>query len=413
MTNTQKLGIGATGIIAAVIGMKIIATSFNNILHVTNQQELYDAFRKAEIEPVTKIVVDVSEMNIDSTVHMNRMLASRGNTLILDFQGCALIPTNAFYERGDSVVLERRPDMRYKQKSDTITKDDQAFSHKYMMDNNVVMSNGAIIAQRKKKTIGISYCSAFGGGLNNFFIYGCTIAAEFRFNLMGYCKQVRATESSYIGFLVTIGNWSGADYINSQSNVFRMEQTRSKISDGAYASFIVYQSACCINEQSISEGGTPDYHYIFDGKGSPLVRENTLNTFYVEAVWKKACIKEAPSGGIATANNLWVQPTSKLFKGALIDGTGSKAGSQINITNTGWITGQEQFLCDSTTNSGRWRIDNILADWDTSTFWVNGKLPVSYYGTILKGGRNSMIYNGYSINFNKQKLNPTALLPKQ
>lgn len=322
---------------------------------VTTAAELDSAFRQAERRVVGKIVL----ANPVATPKGVRVSGKMVNpTLFVDFSGAYIAVTT------DTVksVLYRTPA-------------DQTEALNSYQSQSIYFENGGIVG-KNGTAVGIEYDAAYGGGVRNMYFNSLSVAARFRFVLMGVMEQNFATNCKDFGFVLDNGRWAGAALSNAQSNHCRRQQNRVFNADGCTAAYACYGASGVIDDQNISEGGRVKYHFYFNAMTSNTCKDYTNRSSHIESPADSAGIKLITYGGIATVEKPFSQ-----YDMTLVDVEDPQGYPHIHVSNIAYVTTGAKFKTKGTNII--WMVDDVVAvpSFTDASRWVGGVKP--YYLSVM------------------------------
>jgi hypothetical protein len=382
LTTKQKLvGVGGTAIAAVATIVALNTTSSTIVVH--NQKELYDAFRQAEKTYVSKIEVDATQMQIDSSIKVSGAFVAP--VLIVDDKGCDMILSSDTIK----AALIREP----KDQTEALN----SYQSKAVWFQNFVIHG-------KGKGIGIKYCAGYGGGVENSYFYSLGTSTRFEFVLMGVVRQCFATNCREYGFVFDNGHWNGAGVTNAQSNHSLFEQDRVFNADGATAAFAILGASGCATRQCISEGGRPKWHYVFKALGSTVVKDNLVDGFHIESPCDSSGAYWETAGGIMRARDLFSQ-----YAMTLIEVRDDSQYPHIYVSDIPYTLATTKFKTSG--NNVVWNISDVIAvpAMTDASRWVGGKTP--YYWNVydfnqsLTLNSSQGVINAGSLNVSSLKVN--------
>lgn len=135
------------------------------------------------------------------------------------------------------------------------------------------------------------------------------------------------------GFIADIGNWTGANNFNSQSNHTTFEACRAYMPSNGQIAFGIYAASGCVLRDCIIEGHVVSRGIDFDGLGSSVVKDFTIENVHFECVnGSTDCfIRIRLAGGTATINKCFGQYASIFLDASSTSGLGF-----VSIANVPW-----------------------------------------------------------------------------
>jgi len=374
-TSTQTKAIALVAGIAASVGVyKMIVPSDQNVVHVKTTQELYEAYRLAETQNITKIEIDAPVLYLDSGMRVTGKIFSKSKKLITDGNGCLIQLNSDTIKR----ALYRLPK-------------DQIEALNVFQSQGIVFENMTIIG--KGKGIGIYYGAGYGGGVRNCNFENLGTAVRFEFVLMGFIDQCLATNCREYGFVFANGSWSGAGLSNAQSNHSKGTQLRVfNYHTGVTAAFATFGASGITFDQCISEGGKPKYHYLYNALQSTVCKDHHLRSIHIESDCDSAGVKIIAFGGIIWIEDVWSQ------KGmVLVDAQGSTGYPHIHVNGVPWVLSNTKFKRNGTNDV--WIFDDIMAtpNVNDTSRWVGGLKPY-YWSAMNYTQAQDWTYSGLKMN---------------
>ena len=114
-----------------------------------------------------------------------------------------------------------------------------------------------------------------------------------------------------------VGNWSGANLNNSQSNATIFENVRACSANSSTSSFMILDSDGVTIRDSISECGNPTSSIYFDDQNSTTVKSFDVDNFHSENSPTNAVITMRGVGqGTYTINRVFAQTAATLLDNA-------------------------------------------------------------------------------------------------
>lgn len=249
------------------------------------------------------------------------------------------------------------------------TAPDQSTALNQMNQYSFTFNNGRFFKGATRNGCGIDISSTYGLSINNCRFEGKDSAFVGRFALKSYISNCFAVNCKKVGFLLTIGNWSGASNSNSQSNHSVINSCRVFNADSAEFAFGFIGSSGCVLRNSISEGGKPMYHIYFNGLNSTVVKDFIAEVNHIESIALiSGCRGEIREGYLKFVDTYYQ------YGQILFDMVSTAGYPNIIIENTTWKpTGSTL----KSTGGCRWQISGGTAgiDWTATNTWVGGKLP--------------------------------------
>ena len=219
------------------------------------------------------------------------------------------------------------------------------------------------------------------------------------FDLMMKVENSRSVNNSTTGFKIEggVGNWSGADVNNSQSNATTFENVRDFALNGATSSFMILDSDGVTITNCISEGGNPTSEIYFDDQNSTTIKTFEVDNFHSENSPTDAIIVMRGRGtGTYTFKRIFTQTAS-----TLLDNNGQGV-SIYNITNIPWVNSFSTAFKISSGTGGiygtTWNFENWgdgSEDISNGSWWSTGVAPYGLYdrdGSVLRTQPTEMVY---------------------
>ncbi len=126
------------------------------------------------------------------------------------------------------------------------------------------------------------------------------------------------------GFIVDMGNWTGADNANSQSNHTIITNCRVYMPPNGQVGYGIYAASGCAVRDSIIEGFIVTKGIDFDGKNSNVVKDFTIFNTHFECVngATEAFIKIRLAGGVVTIDKCFGQHAALFLDASSTSGLG-------------------------------------------------------------------------------------------
>jgi hypothetical protein len=211
--------------------------------------------------------------------------------------------------------------------------------------------------------------------------YGC----YFRFCLMGVCRNSLANGIRNTAYVADMGDWIGANNVNSQSNSSRFEQCRVFAVDGSFTGFADYAASGMIHEQCIVEGKNSKHAFFVDTKASTVVKDGLIHFSHIENQPTVSAVELSLGGGYYIVDGLFSQyPTT------LVNAKANSNYPHVKVRNVAWHLSGHRY--GTTGTAVVWEFDEIPAtplDLANGSAWNNGLLP--YYYSI-KGYNQSLFH---------------------
>lgn len=135
------------------------------------------------------------------------------------------------------------------------------------------------------------------------------------------------------GFIADMGDWTGADNGNSQSNHTSFTKCRVYMPTNGQVAFGIYASSGVTIRDCIIEGHVTTNGIDFDGKGSNMVKDFTVENIHFECVngATSAFIKIRIVGGIVTINKVYGQ-----YAALFMDASSTSGLGHVTVSNIPW-----------------------------------------------------------------------------
>jgi hypothetical protein len=297
-----------------------------------------------------------NDIGLTSPLNFQKSINNRSGRVVLNLNGYALYDASA---SGLPYVVGR-------------IASDQNEALNVMQSVGVVIRDGAIIGKNNGQGIGIDLAATYGSVIQSVDFKGFKEGLHLRFCLMTLVANCMTTSITSEPFIADMGNWSGANNSNSQSNSTRFEQCRVFSNDGAFSCFSAYAASGMVWEQCIAEGGNPKYDYYIDGKNSTVVKDGLIHMSHAENTPTLAAIYVSMYDAYFRVQGFFDQYPATLFS---MNSTGGNSKWYISDVDY-WPLGSKL-----EGNTGVWDIDGIE--------WGNGFDPFS--DTTWKGTRNGSV----------------------
>ena len=177
--------------------------------------------------------------------------------------------------------------------------------------------------------LGASYMSAYRDLKFDGFLEAIHLRFALR-TLIENCEAVNCVN----GFIADMGNWTGADNANSQSNHTTMTDCRAYMPSNGQVAYGIYAASGCVVRDCIIEGFVVSKGIDFNGRNSNVVKDFTIENVHFECVNGStvAFINiESFAGGTVTINKAFGQHASMFLKANSTSGLGF-----VDISNVPW-----------------------------------------------------------------------------
>lgn len=134
-------------------------------------------------------------------------------------------------------------------------------------------------------------------------------------------------------FIATIGNWTGADNSNSQSNHTSFSHCRAYMPANGEQAFLIFACSGCSVRDSIIEGHRVTNGINFDSNLSNVVRDGTIENVHFECVYgaTNAFIKLNYGAGVITIKKVYGQ-----YAALLLDVKSSTNYTIVEVSDIPW-----------------------------------------------------------------------------
>jgi len=177
--------------------------------------------------------------------------------------------------------------------------------------------------------LGASYMSAYRDLKFDGFLEAIHLRFALR-TLIENCEAVNCVN----GFIADMGNWTGADNANSQSNHTTMVDCRAYMPSNGQVAYGIYAASGCVVRDCIIEGFIVSKGIDFNGRNSNVVKDFTIENVHFECVngATTAFINiESFAGGTVTINKAFGQHPAMFLKANSTSGLGF-----VDISNVPW-----------------------------------------------------------------------------
>jgi hypothetical protein len=242
---------------------------------------------------------------------------------------------------------------------------------RYEINNIYLQGSSNQIGLDLGPSYGSSYCGVWGDGLKE--------VIHLRFALrtkVDNCFAINCVN----GFIADIGNWTGANNSNSQSNHTTFINCRCYMPANGQVAFGIYGCSGAVIEDCIIEGHTVTNGIFFDSQNSTVVRDCTVRNVHFECVYgaSNAFIKAHIGAGIFTLDKAYGQ-----YAATLLDVSTITDFAVAKISNIPWWVRKNGKIIKRT---GRVevKLDDVMVDGPT-------KVVTSNVGAMLEGQAISTI----------------------
>jgi len=271
--------------------------------------------------------------------------------------------------------------------------EDQTEADNVMQSWAITIHDGYIQGQGAKTKAGIRLGATYNSAVYNFNVMQCYDGIVYQFCLMGTIRNCLITNCTHIGVDINRGPWPGVGTSNSQSNHVLAEQVRVFNADGAYAAFNVVDASGVILRQDISEGGTPQYHIVFNSMGATVVKDFCMFTIHLESPSSIAAIKGYLGDQYFRSAGVFSQYDNVLFDLESVLGY-----PHVYIADIPWMT-SGSFL-KNTGTAVIWHFSEVKFDPSNKALWVGGLKP--YYWSWEGFNQSPFYQSPNTITINQQ-----------
>lgn len=352
-----------------------------NRVTVSTQAEFQQALNNAGTSPISCIDIVNDVIELTSPLIIPKTLNAPSKRLIINGNGATIKPANTLTGTIPALIMRQAAN----QNEALNIMQSQSFHF------NDIMFDGRGVA-----TVGIDLAATYGSSVINCSFKSLQTGLHLRFGLMARVVNCLANAITGSAFVADMGNWTGANNVNSQSNHTRFEQCRVFNLQGAFAAFAIYAASGIVLDQCISEGNRPNYHVFFDSKGSTVVKDFTMRNTHLESVATIAGIRLRLAGGYATISDVYSQ-----YDMVLIDAEAATGYPHVYVKNVPWLTGGTQFKTTGT--AVVWSFEEMYQPEQlfNTTRWVGGVIPFYRYNEFFNQSKqiitNSMKVNNKTI----------------
>jgi hypothetical protein len=187
---------------------------------------------------------------------------------------------------------------------------------RFVIEGIEFVGNQSIVAL----DLGPSYMSAYRDLKFDGFLEAIHLRFALR-TLIENCEAVNCVN----GFIADMGNWTGADNANSQSNHTTFTDCRAYMPSNGQVAYGIYAASGCVVRDCIIEGFVVTKGIDFNGRNSNVVKDFTIENVHFECVngSSVAFINiESFAGGIITINKAFGQHASMFLNANSTSGLG-------------------------------------------------------------------------------------------
>ena len=338
--------------------------SFGKMRFVGTESELKSAVAGFGDGSVTSVYV-TTDIGITSPIYIPKIVNTRAKKV------CIYLNGNAIYDASASGLPYGIARL--------VTTQDSALN--LMQDVSVIIRDGELIG----KGVGTAFdvASTYGTIVEGVDVTNWQDGYQLRFCLMAGVRNCLAGAIRNEAFVANMGNWTGADGSNSQSNSTRFEQCRVFNYPNAKSAFSAYAASGIIYEQCISEGDNSQYGWYIDGKSSSVVKDGLIHMGHSENTPSKAHVYVSLLEGVYQIDGLFHQ-----YKGTLLDANSTGGYPHYYVRNIPYMVTGSQFKVNG--NNCIMSFDELPSTYDCSSSanWVGGVVP--YY--LQQKGLNQSPY---------------------
>lgn len=352
--------------------------STGRLKYVSNETELHAAVAGFGTGTTSAIYL-TQDIPVDTSINIPKVINLRSK------KPCIYLGGNALYDVSTSglpYLVGRIPA-------------DQNEALNTMQDVSVIIRDGEFIGKAGTGVL-LDLGSTYGSVVDAVDFSNANEGVHFRFCLMGAVSNSLAGGIRQKAYIADMGNWSGASNSNSQSNSSRFEQCRVFNYPGSVAAFADYAASGMVHEQCISEGGSPNYHFLSDALNSTVVKDGYLHMLHLESPATIAGIKLKLREGYYKLDGCYSQ-----YDQTLIDGESTLGYPHIFVENVPFLTDNAKFKTNN--NNVVWSFTEMPSNFDVmlSTNWIEARKPFYYYSEIFNQSKdiktNGMKLNGKTI----------------
>ena len=316
------------------------------------------AFQSLSASKGGTVVVPAGTYNFTTSVDLSRFTA--GSVVTIEMSGAILQTSQAI------TIFNRMPA-------------NQSTALNTMVDATFFIHGGTFKGTNTTGQIGIFLGATYGSVVDGVQFSNLDVGFDGAFDLMMKVENSRAVNNSTAAFKIEggVGNWSGADVNNSQSNATTFENVRDNALNGATSSFMILDSDGVTLRNCISEGGNPTSSVYFDDQNSTTVQSFDVDNFHSENSPTDAIITMRGVGqGTYTINRVYAQTAATLLDN---NGFGVSTFNITNIPYVGSFTTAFKLSAGGGGVSGTmWNFENWGGgnkDIKDSSWWQNGNVP--------------------------------------
>ncbi len=353
--------------------------NFGTVKWVSNESELRAAFEGYGNGTTTCIQL-TQDIAITQSLNFAKTVNSRSKKLLLYLNGNTIYDNS---QNGLPYVIGR-------------IALDQNEALNTMQDVAIIIRDGEIRGKLNTTTI-LDIASTYGSIIEGVDFHTGKEAVHLRFCLMAAVRNSLVNNISSEAMIADMGNWTGANSSNSQSNSSRFEQVRVFNNTGAKAGFSAYAASGMVWEQSISEGGNPKYNWLFDGKSSSVVKDGLIHLCHSENTPSVAHVEAAITEGVFQVDGLFHQ-----YKGVLLSAISQGGYPHFYVKNIPYMVSGSTFKVNN--NNCIMNFEEMPSTWTitTTTNWEGGIVPYYYQ---QKGLNQSPFWIGRGIKINTTNIN--------
>lgn len=340
---------------------------FGKMRFVSTEAELKSAIAGFGDGSVTSVYL-TTDIPITSPIYIPKIVNTRAKKV------CIYLNGNAIYDASASGLPYGIARL--------VTTQDSALN--LMQDVSVIIRDGELIG--KGTGVAFDVASTYGTIVEGVDVTNWQDGYQLRFCLMAGVRNCLAGGIRNEAFVANMGNWTGADGSNSQSNSTRFEQCRVFNYPNAKAAFSAYAASGVIYEQCISEGDNSQYGWYIDGKGSSVVKDGLIHMGHSENTPSVAHVYCKLLEGVYQIDGLFHQ-----YKGTLLSAESSGGYPHFYVKNIPYMVSGSTFK--SASNNCIFSFDEMPSAWDASNTanWSGSIVP--YYWS-QKGLNQSGFWKG-------------------
>lgn len=233
--------------------------------------------------------------------------------------------------------------------------------------------------------VGLEMSATFGLSIKNIRTESNGIGVDLLFCLGTVLINCYCTNNVTDGFVARtgVGEWTGANSVNSQSNHTKFIGCRSFASTGQITQFKILGCSGIHMQDCITEGANTTDAIKFDDEASSVVRTFVIENLHSENTPTNSVMAVKLGSGVATLKNIYHQTGGTI----LVDATGSGNAAKIALENLAGVPSTVTLKREALTSpiwymSWRGRVD---IDWRDTSAWAGGLV-----GTFIEFGRDSL-----------------------